>query len=223
MSKRDTYLTPNSTPTKLPKSQRSRQRREPSGVFSLFQPNQVQLFREAFSLIDHDADGVVTEQDLKHIFASLGMTFFVPSPITFRLCSTPAPILRRFILSHLVGISASKQRVDDLLSDRPGTHSRNPSAEFDSSGDRGITFPMFLTMMGEHLYDFDTEQELLGAFECFDENDSGFVKVDEMRKWLSESGERMDQSEVLIRIPPLTVRKAEASLVDRQTPQRPIY
>jgi len=165
MSKYDSYLTPNSTPTKLPKSQRSRQRREPSGVFSLFQPNQVQLFREAFSLIDHDADGVVTEQDLKHIFASLG-------------------------------ISASKQRIDDLLSDRPGTHSRNPSAEFDSSGDRGITFPMFLTMMGEHLYDFDTEQELLGAFECFDENDSGFVKVDEMRKWLSESGERMDQSEI---------------------------
>jgi len=165
MSKYDSYLTPNSTPTKLPKSQRSRQRREPSGVFSLFQPNQVQLFREAFSLIDHDADGVVTEQDLKHIFASLG-------------------------------ISASKQRIDDLLSDRPGTHSRNPSAEFDSSGDRGITFPMFLTMMGEHLYDFDTEQELLGAFECFDENDSGLVKVDEMRKWLSESGERMDQSEI---------------------------
>ncbi|KAF9778204.1 EF-hand protein [Thelephora terrestris] len=164
MSKYD-YLTPNSTPTKLPKSQRSRQRREPSGVFSLFQPNQVQLFREAFSLIDHDADGVVTEQDLKHIFASLG-------------------------------ISASKQRVDDLLSDRPGTHSRNPSADFDSAGDRGITFPMFLTMMGEHLYDFDTEQELLGAFECFDENDSGFVKVDEMRKWLSESGERMDHSEI---------------------------
>lgn len=64
---------------------------------------------------------------------------------------------------------------------------------------------MFLTMMGEHLYDFDTEQELLGAFECFDENDSGFVKVEEMRKWLSESGERMDQSEVLARVPPITL------------------
>jgi len=60
---------------------------------------------------------------------------------------------------------------------------------------------MFLTMMGEHLYDFDTEQELLGAFECFDENDSGFVKAEEMRKWLSESGERMDQSEVFARVP----------------------
>ena len=201
MSKYDSYLTPNSTPTKLPKSQRSRQRREPSGVFSLFQPNQVQLFREAFSLIDHDADGVVTEQDLKHIFASLGTNLLVPSLATLRLHSPLAPTLRRFILSRLVGISASKQRIDDLLSDRPGTHSRNPSAEFDSSGDRGITFPMFLTMMGEHLYDFDTEQELLGAFECFDENDSGLVKVDEMKKWLSESGERMDQSEVLVRVP----------------------
>ena len=55
---------------------------------------------------------------------------------------------------------------------------------------------MFLTMMGEHLYEFDTEQELLAAFECFDENDSGFVKCDEMRKWLSETGERMEQSDV---------------------------
>ena len=96
MSKYDSYLTPNSTPTKLPKSQRSRQRREPSGVFSLFQPNQVQLFREAFSLIDHDADGVVTEQDLKHIFASLGMKSLVPfwpyfgsAPLSHRRSDVP--------------------------------------------------------------------------------------------------------------------------------------
>ena len=55
---------------------------------------------------------------------------------------------------------------------------------------------MFLTMMGEHLYDFDTEQELLEAFECFDENDSGFVKCDEIRRWLGDVGERMDPKEV---------------------------
>lgn len=65
-------ITPQSTPAKLSKSQKSRQRREPSGVFSLFSPPQVQQFREAFSLIDHDSDGVVSEQDLKHIFTSLG-------------------------------------------------------------------------------------------------------------------------------------------------------
>lgn len=55
---------------------------------------------------------------------------------------------------------------------------------------------MFLTMMGEHLYDFDTEAELLEAFECFDEADTGLVKCDEVRKWLGDVGERMDAREV---------------------------
>ena len=92
--------------------------------------------------------------------------------------------------------------MDNLLADRPGdrrgsgVHSRLPSFEPDAQGDRGITFPMFLTMMGEHLYDFDTEAELLAAFECFDENDTGLVKCDEIRKWLGDVGEKMDQHEV---------------------------
>ena len=55
---------------------------------------------------------------------------------------------------------------------------------------------MFLTMMSEHLFEFDTEAELLEAFSSFDESDSGTVKCDEMRKWLSETGDRMNQAEV---------------------------
>lgn len=88
--------------------------------------------------------------------------------------------------------------MDDLLSARPGTHSRYSSAASNDadSSDRGINFTMFLTMMSERLFEFDTEAELLEAFECFDENDTGMVKVEEMRKWLSEVGERMDQREV---------------------------
>ncbi|RPD65148.1 EF-hand protein [Lentinus tigrinus ALCF2SS1-7] len=165
-------ITPTSTPTKLTKAQKSRARREPSGVFSLFSPPQIQQFREAFSLIDHDGDGLVGEQDLKHIFSSLG-------------------------------ISPSRSTLDQLLADRPGdrrgslgggAHSRGPSD--DGGSDRGITFPMFLTMMGEHLYDFDAESELLAAFECFDEGDTGVVKCDEIRKWLGDVGERMDEHEI---------------------------
>jgi hypothetical protein len=75
MSRYGGYLSPQITPQSTPsksKSQKSRSRREPSGVFSLFSPPQIQQFREAFSLIDHDGDGVVSEQDLKHIFTSLG-------------------------------------------------------------------------------------------------------------------------------------------------------
>lgn len=86
--------------------------------------------------------------------------------------------------------------MDELLSARPGAHGRSSSYNDDSSSERGINFTMFLTMMSERLFDFDTEAELLSAFESFDENDSGMVKVDEMRKWLGEIGERMDQREV---------------------------
>lgn len=61
---------------------------------------------------------------------------------------------------------------------------------------------MFLTMMGEHLYDFDAEAELLEAFECFDEGDTGLVKGEEMRKWLGDVGERMGDKEVGVLPPP---------------------
>jgi myosin regulatory light chain 12 len=80
--------------------------------------------------------------------------------------------------------------MDGLLSDRPG------AAHSGGGDDRGINFTMFLTMMGEHLFEFDPEQDLLEAFECFDEADSGFVKCDEIRRWMGDVGERMDAREV---------------------------
>ena len=72
MSRYPSHLSPDITPTKSGKAQKSRARREPSGVFSLFQPQQIQQFKEAFSLIDQDRDGLVGERDLRDTFASLG-------------------------------------------------------------------------------------------------------------------------------------------------------
>ncbi|TFY82950.1 hypothetical protein EWM64_g1067 [Hericium alpestre] len=174
MSRYPDYLSPNVTPTKQTKAQKSRARREPSGVFSLFQAPQIQQFKEAFSLIDQDRDGIVSEQDLKETFASL--------------VAQAAPYL---------GITPTKRMMDELLTARPGGHERiGSSASADESSDRGINFAMFLTMMSEHLFEFDTEAELVEAFACFDEGDTGTVKGDEVRKWLSETGERMDQKEI---------------------------
>lgn len=158
------HLSPNVTPTKSGKAQKSRARREPSGVFSLFQPQQIQQFKEAFSLIDQDRDGLVGEQDLKDTFTSLGI---VPSP----------------------------EMMEELLTSRPGEHGSQPTPTEDPR-DRGINFAMFLTMMSEHLFEFDAEAELLEAFSSFDESDSGMVRCDEIRKWLSETGDRMNQGEI---------------------------
>ncbi len=71
MSRYPNYLSPDGN--KLSKAQKSRARREPSGVFSLFQAPQIQQFKEAFQLIDHDKDGWVNESDLREIFSSLGL------------------------------------------------------------------------------------------------------------------------------------------------------
>ncbi|KAJ7446424.1 hypothetical protein B0H11DRAFT_2084701, partial [Mycena galericulata] len=164
-SKYPSHLSPDITPSKL-KAQKSRARREPSGVFSLFQAPQVQQFKEAFQLIDHDKDGWVGERDLREVFASLGIT---PSPST---------------------LSA-------LLHARPGDAPASTSA---ADAERGVNFTMFLTMMSERLFEFDTEAELVEAFSSFDEADAGFVRVEEMRGWLSEVGERMGEKEVSVMI-----------------------
>lgn len=58
---------------------------------------------------------------------------------------------------------------------------------------------MFLTMMSERLFEFDTEPELLEAFDSFDDGGAdGLVKVEEMRKWLGELGDRMSEDEVCV-------------------------
>ncbi|THV07604.1 EF-hand [Dendrothele bispora CBS 962.96] len=163
MSRYPDYLSPGGA--KLTKAQKSRARREPSGVFSHFEPAQIQQFKEAFQLIDHDKDGWVNESDLKEIFSSLGIT-------------------------------PSRTMLEDLLSARPGGHMKSPSEDGGLGPGKGVNFTMFLTMMSERLFEFDTEPELIEAFESFDENDSGMVKVEDMRKWLREMADRMDDREI---------------------------
>jgi len=84
--------------------------------------------------------------------------------------------------------------LEEMLTSRPGERSQLSS----SAEDRGVNFAMFLTMMSEHLFEFDAEAELIEAFSSFDESDSGTVRCDEIRKWLSETGDRMNQAEVRV-------------------------
>jgi len=51
-------------------------------------------------------------------------------------------------------------------------------------------------MMGEHLLELDPEEDIVDAFSCFDDGDKGVVDVKEMRKFLGELGDRMEDWEV---------------------------
>ncbi|WVQ81872.1 hypothetical protein IAT38_003999 [Cryptococcus sp. DSM 104549] len=139
----------------------SQGRREPSGgAYTMFTPQQVKQFKEAFTMIDQDGDGRVTEGDLKVMLSNLGQT--------------PTPEL-----------------LNSLLTSRPGSSKPTNAAASD-----GVNFTQFLSMMGEHLLQLDPEQDLVDAFACFDDGDKGWVDVKEMRKWLGDIGDRMEDWEI---------------------------
>ncbi|BEJ13802.1 hypothetical protein CspHIS471_0309760 [Cutaneotrichosporon sp. HIS471] len=92
----------------------------------------------------------------------------------------------RTMLTEL-GQTPTPDLLHSLLTARPGR--TTGSAE-------GINFTQFLAMMGERLLHLDREHDLLEAFACFDDGDKGWVQVAEVRKFLAEMGDRMDQEEM---------------------------
>lgn len=56
----------------------SHDRREPSGgAYTMFTPQQVKQFKEAYNMIDQDGDGRVTEADLKIMLSNLGASSYI--------------------------------------------------------------------------------------------------------------------------------------------------
>ncbi|KAJ8294405.1 Myosin regulatory light polypeptide 9 [Rhodotorula toruloides] len=156
--------------------------RESSGAYQLFDAKQVQVFREAFSLIDQDNDGVISEADLRGLLASLGAFALFAPPALSELASEP-------VLSRLKGQQPSPQLIHSLL------HAQPLSAP-PSSTPLPINFTTFVTLLASHLSPLSPEQEMLEAFACFDESNEGFVRGKEVREWLGGSGDRMSEKEI---------------------------
>jgi Ca2+-binding EF-hand superfamily protein len=70
-------------------------KRSASNVYSLFEQKQIQEYKEAFGLMDQDRDGVVSVDDLREVFSSLGkvpkdaelkaMVDEAPGPLSFTM------------------------------------------------------------------------------------------------------------------------------------------
>lgn len=166
--------------------QSSQGRREPSGgAYTMFTPQQIKQFKEAFTMIDQDGDGRVTESDLREMLSNLGTYlnlwmggwYWSWHPRCSLSGQTPTPELLHSLLTSRPGGSATAQ-----------SKSVNPSD--------GVNFTQFLSMMGERLIQLDPEQDLVDAFACFDDGDKGYVDVKTMRKYLGELGDRMEDWEV---------------------------
>lgn len=79
-------------------SSKKRAARSGSNVFAMFTQNQVHQFKEAFSFIDQDKDGIISKGDIRASFDALGrlcnekeleeMTSEAPGPINFTMFLT---------------------------------------------------------------------------------------------------------------------------------------
>lgn len=79
-------------------SSKKRAQRSGSNVFAMFTQNQVATFKEAFSFIDQDKDGIISKHDIRASFDALGrlcsdreleeMTSEAPGPINFTMFLT---------------------------------------------------------------------------------------------------------------------------------------
>ncbi|GAA5848861.1 hypothetical protein JCM9279_002966 [Rhodotorula babjevae] len=136
----------------------TRHPRQSSGAFQLFDPAQVQTFREAFNLVDQDNDGIISEADLRGLLSSLGQ-------------------------------HPDHSLIHSLLHARPAN---SPA----SAAPAQLNFTAFVTLMASHLSALDPESDMLDAFACFDERNTGYCDADEVREWLKSTGDRMSDDEV---------------------------
>jgi len=65
--------------------------RRGSNVFAMFSQNQVQVFKEAFNMIDQDKDGFISKNDIRQTFDSLGR-LCTEEELTSMINEAPGPI-----------------------------------------------------------------------------------------------------------------------------------
>ena len=133
-----------------------------------------------FSMLDKDGDGIINGTDLTAMLTSLGP---LPPPNHPFSLSPPFPfphnVLPNFVLIGTlelirVGLDNSPMQTKQMLASLPWP----------------IDFPTFLTHITNLSSTTSPRDEIIGAFTAFDENDSGFIDYEELKRELVGSGSR---------------------------------
>ncbi|XP_006770443.1 PREDICTED: myosin regulatory light chain 2, atrial isoform isoform X2 [Myotis davidii] len=190
-----------------------------SNVFSMFEQAQIQEFKEAFSCIDQNRDGIICKSDLRETYSQLGehtpshpcapcslwepaeggqasSSLHSPPPPPTAASGSPPLAGRRGgqpepCLGHLVPVPTPAPPP-------PGKVSVSDE-ELDAMLQEGkgpINFTVFLTLFGEKLNGTDPEEAILSAFRMFDPSGKGVVSKDEFKQLLLTQADKFSQAEV---------------------------
>merc|ERR1712088_1146730 len=83
------------------KDMKKKTKKSTSNVFSQFEQQQIQEFKEAFQMIDADRNGIITPGDLKATYASLGVRDINQDDLDNMCAEAGAPVNFTIFLSML--------------------------------------------------------------------------------------------------------------------------
>ncbi|XP_050304656.1 myosin regulatory light chain 2 [Anthonomus grandis grandis] len=167
------------------KSSSKRAKRSGSNVFSMFSQSQVAEFKEAFQLMDHDKDGIISKEDLRATFDAVGK-IASEKELDEMIREAPGPIN----LTQLLGLFGSR------MADSGGTDDDEVVAaafrSFDEPG--GIDSEKFrhaLMTWGDKF----TAKEVDDAFDAIDIDDNGRIDTAALITLLTASAEEEGEGE----------------------------
>jgi len=101
-------------PAKKPAPKKKAKKGGGSNIFDLFTQKQVSEFKEGFSVMDKDKDGIVGLDDLKQTFAALGRQGS-DEDFESMLADSPNPINFTTLLSMFASRSSGEQDDDEVI------------------------------------------------------------------------------------------------------------
>ncbi|XP_062620982.1 calcium-binding protein LPS1-alpha-like [Saccostrea cucullata] len=171
--------------------------------------------QRAFRIFDKDGDGYITVRELRHLMTNLGEKYTeeeVSEMIQI------ADLNQKGKVENLTEEQINDIKEAFLVFDKDGdgtvsteelgavmrSMGQDPTekelmdmiAEVDVDGNGDVEFDEFLQMMAKQMQCTDSPDELIEAFQVFDENKTGYISVAEFRSVMTTLGERLTDEDV---------------------------
>ncbi|KAK2141986.1 hypothetical protein LSH36_1008g01012 [Paralvinella palmiformis] len=166
-----------------PKEEPKRAQRATSNVFALFNQSQIQEFKEAFTMIDQNRDGIIDVSDLSAIYQQIGI-----EPNTKQIQEMLKESPKELNFTHFLTLFGEK------------LHGRDPDpATLKKMVDEApgpLNFTTFLGLFGEKTKGTDPESALRDAFKLFDEDNKGVMPEEYVKDLLMNVGDQFSKDEI---------------------------
>ncbi|KAM0801431.1 hypothetical protein BDR22DRAFT_796310, partial [Usnea florida] len=140
--------------------------------------------KEAFNLFDLDKDNKIDYHELKVAMKALG--FDIPKPEILSILQT-----------H--GQPSQAQSSNPPLTNNPNPNNQQQQHQYNNYTPPSrllLPFPQFQTVMAQKILARDPREEILRAFELFDEGGKGRINLSDLRRVARELGEGLEEEEL---------------------------